>query len=277
MNRVLALILSLVYCGFGQIYKGEVLKGINFAIIYTTLILSLIFLSSISQLVLLILIFLLILMWLTGMIDAYADEKTFTEGDHGLLWKTLIMVLIVIGISGSVVTVTVLIIQPQMFMPGFGNVTTYVTSDNKAKDLSQLKPMGTEKSNLGLQGDTSKNRIPKTQTNDNMQENPAKASNDSKDMGSEEIKKGVKSEKAGYYSIQAGAFLESERAEDLAKQLKERKYSVRVISPLPDENPALYKVLVGKFDTKDSATRTAEKLNKYGGIAGVIVLLTQSQ
>ena len=125
MNRVLALILSLVYCGFGQIYKGEVLKGISFAIIYTTLILSLIFLSSISQLALLILIFLLILMWLTGMIDAYADEKTFTEGDHGLFWKTLIMVLIVVGISGSVVTVTILIIQPQVFASGFGNKASY--------------------------------------------------------------------------------------------------------------------------------------------------------
>jgi len=48
MNRILALILSLVYCGFGQIYKGEVLKGVNFVIIYTALILSIIFLSSVN-------------------------------------------------------------------------------------------------------------------------------------------------------------------------------------------------------------------------------------
>ena len=85
MNRILALILSLIYCGLGQMYKGEVLKGINFAVIYTALILSLVFLSSVAPLAQLILIFLLILMWLIGVIDAYADEKTFIGGNHGLL------------------------------------------------------------------------------------------------------------------------------------------------------------------------------------------------
>jgi len=280
MNRVLALILSLIYCGFGQIYKGEGLKGINFAIIYTTLILSLIYLSSISQLALLILIVLLILMWLTGMIDAYTDEKTFTEGNHGLLWKTLIMVLIVVGISGSVIAVTILIVQPQVFTSGFGNITTEdsirVTSDNKTTDLSQIKPMETEKSNLDLHEDTSTSQPKKAQTKDKMQENQVQVSNDPKEIDSK-IKEDVKSEKASYYSIQAGAFSESERAESLAKQLREKGYSILVISPLPDESPAIYKVLVGKYDTKDSATRAAEKLNKYGGITGVVVLLTQSQ
>jgi hypothetical protein len=277
MNRILALILSLVYCGLGQIYKGKVLKGINLAIIYTTLVLSLIFLSSISQLALLILIFLLILMWLTGMLDAYADENTFIIGNHGLLWNTLIMVLIAVGISGSVVTVTVLIVQPQVFALGFGNMTTHVTSDNKAtKDLSQIKPMGTEKSNLVLQGDTSQNQVPKANTSDSIQENLVQVSNDTKDISSK-IKEGVKSEKASYYSIQAGAFSESERAESLAKQLREKGYSIHIISPSPDESPELYKVLVGKFDNEDIVTRTAEKLNKYGDITGVAVLVTQSQ
>ena len=130
MNRILASILSLVYCGFGQIYKGEVLKGINFAVIYTALILSLVFLSSVAPLAQLILIFLLILMWLIGITDAYADEKTFIEGNHGLLWKTLIMVLIVVGISGSVVAVTILIVRPQVFTSGFGNITTHVAVDS---------------------------------------------------------------------------------------------------------------------------------------------------
>jgi hypothetical protein len=277
MNRILALILSLVYCGFGQIYKGNVLKGINFAIIYTTLVLSLIFLSSISQLALLILIFLLILMWLTGMLDAYADERTFIMGNHGLLWNTLIMVLIFIGISGSVVTVTALIIRPQVFELSFGDMNTHVRSDNKAtRDLSQIKSMDTEKSNLGLQGDTSQNQVLEANTSDNIQGNSVQVSNDTKDIGSK-IKEGVKSEKSSYYSVQAGAFRESERAEDLAKQLREKGYSVRIISPSPDESPELYKVLIGKFDSEDIVTRTAEKLNKYGDITGVAVLVTQSQ
>jgi len=257
MNRILALILSLVYCGFGQIYKGEVLKGINFAVIYTALILSLVFLSSVAPLAQLILIFLLILMCLVGVIDAYADEKTFIEGNHGLLWKTLIMVLIVVGISGSVVAVTILIVRPQVFTPGFGNITTHVAVDHKTKDLSQPKPMETEKSSIGLQEDTLQNQIPKSQTTDNTQEN-------------------LDSERADYYTVQVGAFSESERAEELAKQLKEKGYSVNVASPLPDENPPLYKVRVGKFDNKDSATKIAEKLNKYGDITGVVIPLDHS-
>ena len=270
MNRILALILSLIYCGFGQIYKGEVLKGINFAVIYTALILSLVFLSSVAPLAQLILIFLLILMWLIGIIDAYADEKTFIEGNHGLLWKTLIMVLIVVGISGSVVAVTILIVRPQVFTPGFGNITTHVAVDNKTKDLSQLKSMETENSSIGLQEDTLQNQIPKPQTTDNIQENPIQVSNDPKNIGSDEIKKDAVSA-AKYYTVQVGAFSENESAQDLLKQLKEKGYSVRVISPLPDESPALYKVQVGKFDNKDSAANLAEKLNKYGYITGVVI------
>ena len=263
MNRILALILSLIYCGFGQIYKGEVLKGINFAVIYTALILSLVFLSSVSPLAQLILILLLILMWLIGVIDAYADEKTFIEGNHGLLWKTLIMVLIVVVISGSVVAVTILIVRPQVFTSGFGNTvtTTHVASDNKTKDLSQQ--------------DSSQNQMSKPQTSENIKENPIQVSNDPKNIGSDEIKKDAVSA-AKYYTVQVGAFSESESAQDLLKQLKEKGYSVRVISPLPDESPALYKVQVGKLDNKDSATKLAEKLNKYEGIISVVVLLANS-
>ena len=261
MNRILALILSLVYCGFGQIYKGEVLKGINFAVIYTALILSLVFLSSVAPLAQLILIFLLILMWLVGVIDAYADEKTFIEGNHGLLWKTLIMVLIVFGISSSVVAVTILVVRPQVFTPGFGNITTHVAVDNKTKDLSQQ--------------DSSQNQMSKPQTSENIKENPIQVSNDPKNIGSDEIKKDAVSA-AKYYTVQVGAFSESERAEDLLKQLKEKGYSVRVISQLPDESPALYKVQVGKIDNKDSATKLAKKLNEYEGVISIVILLANS-
>jgi len=261
MNRILASILSLVYCGFGQIYKGEVLKGINFVVIYTALILSIIFLSSVSPLAQLILILLLVLMWLVGVIDAYGDEKTFIEGNYGLLWKTLIMVLIVVGISGSVVAVTILIVRPQVFTPGFGNITTHVASDNKTKDLSQQ--------------DSSQNQMSNAQTSENIKENPIQVSNDPKNTSSEEIKKDAESP-ANYYTVQVGAFSESDRAEDLLKQLKEKGYSVRVISPLPDENPALYKVQVGKIDNRDSATKLAKKLNEYEGVISLVILLANS-
>jgi len=265
MKRVLALILSLIYCGFGQIYKGEVLKGINFVIVYTALVLSLIFLSSVSLLAQLILIFLLMLMWLAGMLDAYADEKIFIEGVHGLLWKTLIMVLIAVGFSGSVFTVTALIIHPQIFMLGYSDIATYDIADNRA--------MKTEETNSGLRSNISRNQASKPRVNEKIQKNPVQSSNDSKDIGSEKIEKDTESETAGYYSIQVGAFSKSDFAENMVKQLKEKGYSVHVISPLPDEDPALYKVQVGKFDTRDAATRIAEKLGKYEDITGTTILL----
>jgi cell division septation protein DedD len=275
MNRILALILSLVYCGFGQIYKGEAWKGINFAIIYTALILSLIFIAPTSLLARLALIFLLILMWLTGMIDAYADEKTFIEGNYGLLWKTLIMVLIVIGIFGSVVTVTLLVVRPQVFAFDSGTIDTNPTSNsNKTMDSSQPKTIVTKKLDSVLQ--EAQSQSPKPQTNETIQEKPAEDSSQVQTISSEEITSDVESEKTGYYTVQVGAFSESNRAEELAKQLKQRGYSVNVISPLADESPAFYKVWVGKFDNKDNAANNAEKLNKYEGVAEVAILNIRS-
>lgn len=276
MNRILALILSLVYCGFGQIYKGEVLKGINFAVIYAALIFSLVFLSSVSPLAKLILISLLVFMWLIGMIDAYANDKTFIEGNHGLLWKILIMILIVVGISGSVVAVTALVVQPQIFASDSEDVTIHVDVDNRINNVPQSNPIEIRKSNLVLQEDTSQNQMSKPQTSDNIQESSVRSSNDSESNNSGEIKENKGSEKFNYYTVQVGAFSETERAEALANQLKERGYSVSIISPLTDENPPLYKVHVGKFDNKNKATKIAEKLNKYKDVTGVVIPLNPS-
>lgn len=273
MNRKLALILSLVYCGLGQIYKGEAWKGVNFAIIYTALILSLIFIAPTSPLAQLALIFLLILMWLTGMIDAYADEKTFIESNHGLLWKTLIMALIAIGIFGSIVTITVLIIRPQALPSDSGIIDTHPASNsNKTMGSPQPKTVVTKKLDSGLQ--KAQNQLPKPQTKETIQEKPAEDSGQAQTTSSKGAKSDAISEKTGYYTVQVGAFSESNRAEDLAKQLKQRGYSVSVISPLADDSPALYRVQVGKFDNKDSASRNAEKLNKYDGVTKVVILLT---
>jgi len=49
-KRMLPLLLSFVYCGIGQIYKGEVRKGIGFLLLYSLLILS--FFVSLSSRVL---------------------------------------------------------------------------------------------------------------------------------------------------------------------------------------------------------------------------------
>lgn len=68
-NRKLALILSFIYCGLGQIYKGQTLKGIDFAIVYTMSIVAYFFPPSpwLQRIGLSV----LPAMWLIGMIDAY--------------------------------------------------------------------------------------------------------------------------------------------------------------------------------------------------------------
>lgn len=68
-NRKLALILSFIYCGLGQIYKGQTLKGIDFAIVYTMSIVAYFFPASswLQRMGLSV----LPAMWLVGMIDAY--------------------------------------------------------------------------------------------------------------------------------------------------------------------------------------------------------------
>ena len=68
-NRKLALILSFIYCGLGQIYKGQTLKGIDFAIVYTMSIVA--YFSPPSPWLQRIGLSVLPAMWLIGMIDAY--------------------------------------------------------------------------------------------------------------------------------------------------------------------------------------------------------------
>jgi hypothetical protein len=68
-NRKLALILSFIYCGLGQIYKGQTLKGIDFAIIYTMSIVA--YFSSPSLWLQRIGLSVLPAIWIIGMIDAY--------------------------------------------------------------------------------------------------------------------------------------------------------------------------------------------------------------
>ena len=87
-NRKLALALSCLYCGLGQIYKGEILKGIDFIIIYSMLIWC--YFSPLATLSL-IGTFAIPLIWAFGMVDAYRREKEYNPQN----WKWyLIFVLL---------------------------------------------------------------------------------------------------------------------------------------------------------------------------------------
>lgn len=74
-KRKVALILSFIYCGLGQLYNRQVGKGINFIIIYTIMLVSIF--VPIPSLPWLRLLgpSLLPLMWSIGMVDAYLGEE----------------------------------------------------------------------------------------------------------------------------------------------------------------------------------------------------------
>ncbi len=82
-SRKLALVLSCIYCGLGQLYNGHIIKGVNFVLIYSALIASIfvplhwVRVFGISALP---------FMWVVGMEDAYMSaERIIVDKKRWLL------------------------------------------------------------------------------------------------------------------------------------------------------------------------------------------------
>ncbi len=77
-KRIVALVLSFIYCGVGQLYNRQIIKGLDFILVYTILIAS--YFYSVPWLRL-IGLSLLPIMWFIGMVDAYlGDESGLHKG-----------------------------------------------------------------------------------------------------------------------------------------------------------------------------------------------------
>ncbi len=122
----MALILSLVYCGLGQAYKGEILKGINFAIVYTLLILSFFLSHPAPFFAHFLRILILILMWFIGMIDSYVDDGIFIEERRWLMWQRPLALLPVAVISGAIIMLVILWTQTPSSMNNNGRLMANV-------------------------------------------------------------------------------------------------------------------------------------------------------
>ena len=105
-NRKAALLLSFICPGLGQIYKREVLKGINFIIICALLILPLFCFSSPPRLLHLLRLSILLILWLVGMADAYMDDELFM-GRHG--WFAVQRVLAILPLVVIFIAVAALL------------------------------------------------------------------------------------------------------------------------------------------------------------------------
>ncbi len=97
-ERVIALVLSFLCCGLGQIYNRQILKGIDLIIIYSVMIALAIFSSSnINRSLILAFVSFL---WIIGMIDAYID------GDWIFLKRKLVFTYLAISIFPAILIIT---------------------------------------------------------------------------------------------------------------------------------------------------------------------------
>ncbi len=104
----MALILSFICPGLGQIYKRETLKGISFILICTLLIVPLFFLSSPPSLLYFSGLSVLLLIWLMGMVDAYIDYEALMGKERWLIWQKLLSILPTAVMSAAVVILMML-------------------------------------------------------------------------------------------------------------------------------------------------------------------------
>jgi cell division septation protein DedD len=277
LNKV-ALILSFIYCGFGQLYKREIMKGIDFIVIFTFLI-AFFFYLPVSPLFHFIILFAMILMWILGMVDGYLDEEVILGG---MIWIKLMDIF-----SASIITIaiTTLIIVGMQNFPSWeknpvNNVNTKTTQVNQIVNNKVNNPEITVapkiETNLVEQNSVSPALV---QTEQNIikevKENPPNQQQTANITKPDQIEENKieKAQPERYFIIQVGAFSKKSSAESIADQLKKNNYTlVEIIEPTANENNKLYKVRIGKFETKDTAKKTAQELeNENPNIKAIIL------
>lgn len=191
MSKRKALILSLIYCGLGQIYKGDKTKGIIFIALYSLIIVLFVFFSSFSLLIRLFVLSILILMWLMGMIDAYIEEDTDDEAvldkKRVTIWHRLLNAMEVIVICGVVITIVM------ATFPGFEGKPAAQAKKPEIKEKVEIKD--------------------EVKAEDKAETEKAEP------------------EEPVFFSIQIGAFADPRSAKKIYDQLRRKGYQVRLESP----------------------------------------------
>jgi TolA-binding protein len=77
-----------------------------------------------------------------------------------------------------------------------------------------------------------------------------------------------------YFSVQVGAYATKASADNITEQLK-KKYTVDIIQTKVSGGKSIYKVLVGKFKTRDEAVKIAQKLNSEEKIGKTIIVSSE--
>ena len=243
MNKRIALILSAVYCGLGQIYKGEKTKGIVFIILYTLIIALLIFYSSFSSIIHIFVLLILILMWCMGMIDTYLEdiegEESIVDKRRWLILEKVLNTLEIVVIGGVMITLI---------------MATYTGFDKRPAAVH--KPSIIETSN-----------------EEAVIENPVDEEIITEDLSNEEASNEKPVDQidiSEYFSIQVGAFANLNAANKLHYEMRRKGYEVRIETP-GSATGKWNRVLIGKFDTEQNAVQFAERLRRKDGLDYVVV------
>lgn len=278
-KRKVALVLSIIYCGLGQLYKGEILKGIDLIALCTALIMSLVFFSPYLPILRIIGISVVILLWLIGILDVYVSDRDFARQGQFLTMQWLRAVLSVAAISSAVVMITLVVLWPQLFPTKNAQAVAHAG----ATAVSSIQPplSSQPESNTAelTEADIGVDAGSEVPTGEEIiEQKPADAPDMQTHQGkqSESPLPARESEKATaskpYFALQVGAFSDKSRADDLASKLSQKKYHVDITPPAPGENPKLYKVRLGRFESRDEAQKAAERMLKNGEIdIGIVV------
>lgn len=134
-NRKLALVLSFLCPGLGQLCKGEVLKGLCFMAICAILIGSVFFLSN-PVLLYRLGIAAIVLMWLVNLVDAYIDDEFMIERNRLVSSRRALVLLPLFASAFSIVIL--LLIWAMQFSDEYTGPSTNAALNTPPDDISPI-------------------------------------------------------------------------------------------------------------------------------------------
>ncbi|MBD3183102.1 hypothetical protein GF312_12480 [Candidatus Poribacteria bacterium] len=253
-NRI-APILSFVYCGFGQIYSGEILKGLDYVLIYTALLASLSIKIS-SPILGFIRIFAIVIFWLMGIADArFNNQENAFLPDRYMKFREALNISSFGIISGVIIVLMVLWLQPRPV--------------DTQRDFRSMLEKPEIKKDMVKKSEENKTALIEDELQKEKETNNSKVTKASISGFSKEE---YTQKESQFFTIQIGAFTRDslDKAEKLRDTIDKNNYTVRIESPRSN-NDKWYRVLVGHFESRQKALDAAKELSQKEGLSYIIV------
>jgi TM2 domain-containing membrane protein YozV len=239
-RRSIAVILSAIYCGLGQIYNGQLIKGIDLIIIYTMLIIST---FSSSTWLSFAGISAIPFLWFVGVVDAYFHRS------HRPVYARKWVLPVIFGICLSGIAALV-----QFFL---------IMNSPAKVDLAQNQP-NTQKIEIDSNSNPEVQNVEQNELDTDVKDNPEP------DQDGNEYQAVPHNPGSGYFSIQVAAFKQLSDAKKLLDELLYKGYSARIESP-DSQHSDWYRVLIGKFYIRQDAIKLAKEISEQEKLFYIIV------